>query len=112
MRVFTAAWDRGYDSLIYVAQERSRHIRGWPELERYLAIVEGAFDRVTAMTIDDLSIDVLGDVAYAFFTYHFEAETPGGDEPFVVDGRDTLILRRTGGAWRIIHYHGSPPGPF
>jgi ketosteroid isomerase-like protein len=64
------------------------------------------------MTIDDLSIDVLGEGAYAFFTCHFEAETPGGNEPFVVDGRDTLIFRRTDGAWRITHCHGSPYGPF
>jgi hypothetical protein len=35
---------------------------------------------------------ILGDVAYAFFTYHFEAEAAGDDEPFLADGRDTLIL--------------------
>jgi ketosteroid isomerase-like protein len=79
MQVFMAAWDRDYGNLIYVAQERAQPVRGWAELERYFATVEDAFARVTTMTIDDLSIDVLGDVAYAFFTYHFEAEAAGED---------------------------------
>jgi ketosteroid isomerase-like protein len=112
MEVFKAAWDAAYPNIIYVPQERARPVRGWADLERYFEGVEGAFDRVTTMEVGDLSIDVLGDVAYAFFTYHFEAEAAGQAQPFRVDGRETLILRRTSGTWKVIHYHGSRPGPY
>jgi ketosteroid isomerase-like protein len=112
MDEFKATWDADYDDLIYVPQERARALRGWGELVEYLNSVEGAFEHVTTMEVDNTSIQVLGDVAYAFFTYHFEADTPGGNEPFVVDGRDTLIAHRRDGAWKVIHYHGSAPGPY
>jgi ketosteroid isomerase-like protein len=112
MEVFKATWDQDYNNIIYVPQERAQPVRGWTELERYFDSVEGAFKRVTTMKISDVSVDVLGDVAYAFFTYHFEAEAKDRNEPFIVDGRNTLILHRKTGTWKVIHYHGSPPGPY
>ena len=112
MNVFKATWDKDYENIIYIPQERAQPVRGWPDLEQYFKSVEGAFEHVTVMSISDLSIDVLGEVAYAFFTYHFEAKVTGGDEPFAIDGRDTFIMHRKGGAWQVIHYHGSPPGPY
>lgn len=112
MEVFKAAWDKDYENIIYIPQERAQPVRGWADLERYFQSVDGAFERVTVMTINDLSIDVIGAVAYAFFTYHFEAKVAGEDEPFAIDGRDTFIMHRRSGVWKVIHYHGSPPGPY
>lgn len=112
MDVFKATWDKDYEDIIYIPQERTQPVRGWADLEQYFKSVEEAFEQVKVMTINDLSIDVLGDAAYAFFTYHFEAKVTGEDEPFAVDGRDTLIMHRKNGAWKVIHYHGSPPGPY
>jgi ketosteroid isomerase-like protein len=112
MDLFMATWDKSYESIIYVPQERAQPVRGWADLEQYFKGVEGAFERVTVMEVNDLSIDVLGDAAYAFFTYHFEAHFTHENGLSAVDGRDTFILRRKNGAWKVIHYHGSPPGPY
>jgi ketosteroid isomerase-like protein len=59
------------------------------------------------MTVSDVSVDVIGDVAYAFCTFHFEGEISGNKH--TADGRNTFILRRKNGAWKVIHYHDSSP---
>jgi ketosteroid isomerase-like protein len=62
------------------------------------------------MTMSDWSAGVIGDVAYAFCTFHFEGEISGNQH--TADGRNTFILRHKNGAWKVIHYHESSPGPF
>ncbi len=104
-----AIWDRDYDNLIYIAQEAAEPVLGWAGIEQYYEGAAGFLGRVGAMTVSDLSVDVLGDVAYAFCAFHFEGELEG--ENHIADGRDTFILRREGGEWKVIHYHESPPGP-
>ena len=85
-------------------------MRGWTRIEQYYKGVAGFLGRVRTMTVSDLSVDVFGDVAYAFCIFHFEGELKG--ENHIADGRDTFILRRKRGAWKVIHYHESaPPGP-
>jgi ketosteroid isomerase-like protein len=60
------------------------------------------------MTVSELSVDVFDDIAYAFCIFHFEGELTG--QSHIADGRDTFILRRKTGAWKVIHYHESRPG--
>ena len=107
VEVLKAIWDQDYDNLIYVAQEAAQPVRGWTRIEQYYKGVAGFLGRVRTMTVSDLSVDVLGDVAYAFCIFHFEGELKG--ESHIANGRDTFILRRKGGAWKVIHYHESPP---
>ena len=103
-------WDQDYDNLIYIAQEAAQPVRGWTGIERYYERVAGFLGRVKTMTVGDLSVDVLGDVAYVFCIFHFEGELEG--ESHIADGRDTFILHRKSGGWKVIHYHESPPpGP-
>lgn len=100
-------WDQDYDNIIYVPLEAIHPLRGWNAVEQYYQSVTG-FLRAKVMTVDDLSVDVLGDVAYAFCNFHFEGEING--ESHIADGRNTFILRRRNGAWKVIHYHESRPG--
>ena len=61
-------WDRSHDRLIYVAQEVAEPFYGWPAIESYydsLPLSHPA-SRVIEMRVEDLTIDVLGDVATAF----------------------------------------------
>ncbi|QBI19611.1 DUF4440 domain-containing protein [Egibacter rhizosphaerae] len=102
-------WDRDYRNLIYIAQEAAGPILGWAVIEQYYENVTGFLGSVSTMTIADVSVDVLGDTAYAFCTFHFEGELEG--ESHIADGRNTFILRRKGGGWKVIHYHESLPGP-
>lgn len=43
------------------------------------------------MTVSDLWVDVLGEVAYAFCTFHFEGKVKGQSQPRIVNGRNTFI---------------------
>jgi ketosteroid isomerase-like protein len=104
-----AIWDQDYDNIIYVPQEMAQPVRGWAEVEQYYKSVAEFLERVRTMTVGDLSVDVFGDVAYAFCIFHFEGEVKG--QSHIADGRDTFILRRKSGTWKVIHYHESRPGP-
>lgn len=102
-------WDQDYGNLIYIAQEAAQPVRSWAGIEQYYTQVTRFLGRVTVMTVSDLSVDVLDEVAFAFCTFHFEGEANG--ERHTADGRNTFILRRTAGTWKVIHYHESRPGP-
>lgn len=102
-----AIWDHDYDQIIYIALEMSEPVRGWAGVERYYHRVAGLLERVKTMEVSNLVVSVLGDVAFAFFTFHFEGEMKGLRH--AADGRVTFLLRRKSGMWKVIHYHESRP---
>jgi ketosteroid isomerase-like protein len=104
-----AIWDQDYDNILSIPQEKPQPVRGWAGVEQYYESVARLFERVMTMTVSDVSLDVFGDVAYAYCVFHFEGEMQG--QRHVADGRDTFILRRKSGIWKVIHYHESRPGP-
>ena len=104
----TGIWDQDYDHIIYIAQEMAQPVQGWAGVERYYQRVAGFLERVKTMEVSDVSVDVLGAVAYACLSFHFEGEVNG--RPHIADGRVTFLLRRTSEAWKVIHYHESRPG--
>jgi ketosteroid isomerase-like protein len=104
-------WDRDYDNFIYIALELARPVRDWNGIEKYYERVAGLFETVTHMSIDDLSIEVLGDVAFAYCTFHFESKFKGQSEAHTADARITFIFHRRNEVWKVIHYHESRPGP-
>ena len=104
-----AIWDPDYD-VVYSPVELVQPVRGERELDRYFRDVTQGLGRVVSMDVGDVTIDVLGDVAYAFFTFRFAAELPDGS-PFAVQGRNTLVARRVGDGWKGIHWHESLTPP-
>jgi ketosteroid isomerase-like protein len=102
-----ALWDQDHDPLIYVAQELAQPVRGWTGIAHYYQRVAGLLEHVTMMEVRDVSVDLLGDVAAAFFSFHFEGAIRG--QPHSADGRVTCLLHRTRGTWKVIHYHESRP---
>lgn len=107
--ILITVWDPQYDGIVYVAQEVADPIHGWAQVEAYYRRLPSAnpADRVIEMRVDDLSIDIFGDVALAFCTFHFVGEADG--RAFVADGRVTFLLHRQAGEWKVIHYHESAP---
>jgi ketosteroid isomerase-like protein len=105
-----AIWDQGYDQIIYIAQEMAQPVRGWVGVEHYYQRVARLLERVRIMAVSDVSVDVLGDVAFAFAIFHFESEVKG--QPHIADGRVTFVLHRKSGTWKVIHYHESRPGDY
>jgi ketosteroid isomerase-like protein len=103
-------WDPNYE-VIYCPMELKKPLRGRQEIDGYYDQVTKHF-RVSKMQIAGLSIDISGDVAFAFFTFSFEGEVAESTEPLEVEGRSTIIFHRVGGDWRGIHYHESRRGPY
>src|ERR1700743_504526 len=60
-------WDRHYDSLIYVAQEKEEPMYGWTAIQQYFAALPEHLDAILDKRIEDIQIDFLGDTAFAFF---------------------------------------------
>jgi len=108
----TAIWDQDYDTIIYIALERAEPLRGWAAVEHYYTRVLAQFVGHNSMTISDLVIDIAGDLAYAFCSFHFEGQVTGHDTPRIADGRTTFVLHRKAAMWRVIHYHESRRGSF
>jgi hypothetical protein len=59
-----AIWDPDYD-VVYSPVELVQPVRGGRELDRYFRDVTQGLGRVVSMDVGDVTIDVLGDVAYA-----------------------------------------------
>ncbi len=57
-----------------------------------------------------VAVSVVGEVAWASFDYSLDAVMKG--KPLSLTGKGTLVLRKTGGAWKIVHSHtsGRPAG--
>ncbi len=101
-----AVWDSSYSDLIYLAEENNDPALGWSGIENYynaLATDVGS----SSWSIDNLKVDVIGDAAWAYVTYLTQAEIIPFNRTMTFDGRSTFILRKTGDAWKIIHYHES-----
>ena len=72
------------------------------------------FSRLEHPLVDmnDLAINVFGDVALATFNGHFTGQTAGNN--VALDQQCTMVFVRVGDDWKIIHEHMSPlggPGP-
>lgn len=104
-----AIWDQDYGNIIYIPQEMAQPLLGWAEVEQYYKNEFTDLEQVKTMTVIDLSVDVIGDVGHAFCEFHFEGED--NEQSHIADGRNTFILHRKSGMWKVIHYHESAPGP-
>jgi ketosteroid isomerase-like protein len=94
----SAIWDRAYDNILSIPLEAAQPRTDWAGVEAYYKNVAACVERVKAMRVSDLSVDVFGDVAYAFCHVHAEVGFKGQSQPLILDARNTFILRRTGGA--------------
>ena len=52
-----------------------------------------------------VAVSVVGEVAWASFDYRLDGVTKG--KPLAIAGKGTLVLRKTGDAWRIVHSNTS-----
>jgi ketosteroid isomerase-like protein len=111
LAALTSIWDPDFD-VIHCPIERAQPLHGKSAIDGYYDAYVARFARVHAMELGDLSIDVLGDAALAFFGFHFEGDLADGSGSFAVDGRATIGFRRVGGRWAAIHYHESSAGSF
>ena len=112
-------WKDDEEEVVYSALEMAYAMRDVGTIGKYLDRAKRECNPAKESTVDDLSIKIFGDTAIVYFTWHYEftfkgePPVPGlkADELIVADGRATLLLRRTAGGWKAIHYHESKDGP-
>jgi len=82
--------------------------RGWSQVVKnfYGETMGRMLDR-RRLDIKDVDIEVFGDTAIAVFEWEFHAVLRESGSPLVTHGRETQVLRRRDGAWRIVHVHYS-----
>ena len=98
-------WDESYDGLTYIAEENNDALHGWSGVDSYY---NGLADVTEAnWEMDNLKMDVIGDVAWVYITYVVEADIKSFNRTVVFPGRNTFILRKVNNQWKIIHYHES-----
>ncbi len=99
-------WDGDYHHLIYIAEEDNEPHRGFDAIGSYYANIPQLVESLD-WTLKETTIDVIGDMAYAYVEFLVNAVFKVGGRRMTFDGRNTFILKRTGGLWRFIHYHES-----
>jgi beta-aspartyl-peptidase (threonine type) len=108
-----AAWNRGdldgflttyWNSPDLVFQSGATRTQGWQATrERYRRRYQGEGKEMGRLAFEDIEVQVLGpDAAFARGRYHLAMKD--GSEP---TGLFTLLLRRFGTEWRIVHDHTS-----
>ena len=102
-------WDRTHEPLIYIALERADVIRSWGGIAAYYERLAESLAQVDVIDLGDVTIDLLGGAALVYLQFHFEGALHG--QTRIADGRITFGVHRTGGDWRVIHYHESARGP-
>ncbi|MGD9986876.1 YybH family protein [Pseudonocardia sp.] len=69
----------------------------------------GGFDGPVGIEITDVEVAVDGDLAFAHSLRRMSAVPAGAPEGFAFWYRSTTCLRRTRGAWLVVHEHTSTP---
>lgn len=80
-------------------------ITGWPNIRRSWAVI---FDSTQAMRIilTDISVHVIGDVAWVSCLENITAYHDGGMSPGLAQATNIFLRRQ--GEWFLVHHHASP----
>jgi ketosteroid isomerase-like protein len=97
-------WDQGYDGLVYIAEENNEPLTDWASISTYYDELLAA---PVSWSIDNIKVGALGDAAWAYLTFVAEGRVEALQHDFVWRGRNSFVLHKTGGAWKIVHYHES-----
>jgi ketosteroid isomerase-like protein len=100
-------WDSQHDPLIYTAQEMEEPIYGWEAIQRYYAALPEHLDEVSEKHLENIRIDVLGDMALAFFTTQSSVKLKGRATKYEPTARVSMVFQRNSAGWRTIHFHES-----
>jgi ketosteroid isomerase-like protein len=100
-------WDDDYAFPVFQPEERLAPLLSWDAVEAHIMHLPEVIKGVSDIRPLDFRLDVLGEVAVAYArvdaALHFVRENAS----LKGEVRQTLILRRRDGEWRVIHYHES-----
>lgn len=85
-------------------------------LSAWRQMVAGWFSTLGAdrdrVSFRDSNIDIAGEMAVITAIVRFTAVSGTGEELRFLDNRFTLVMRRKGESWKIVHQHSSGPIDF
>jgi uncharacterized protein (TIGR02246 family) len=99
-------WDNDYPQLMYIAEENNDCLRGSDAIATYYGGIPDFVESID-FSLTETTVDAIGDMAYAYVEFLAKASIKGVDHQMTFQGRNTFVLRKTGGQWKIIHYHES-----
>jgi ketosteroid isomerase-like protein len=102
-----ALWDPEYPDPVYQPEELEAPLRSWPELRAYFEGLPAQITGVSDIRPLDIRVDAAGDLAYAYVRAWGSLGVVRRDEPLEGEVRQTFVMRRRDGAWRLVHYHES-----
>ena len=80
---------------------------GWAKLSATFNLLASRFSKCTSWEYEVIAAGASGDLAYIVGIEHTTASV-GGAAPEPYSLRVTTILRREGGAWKVVHRHADP----
>ncbi|MBQ1454612.1 MAG: nuclear transport factor 2 family protein [Thermoguttaceae bacterium] len=82
--------------------------RGWTQIvENFYGETMGKLLDHRDLEIKNVNIDLFDDTAIVVFEWDFHATLRADNSPLVTHGRETQVLRKLNGMWRIAHVHYS-----
>ncbi len=84
-----------------------KNASGQEQLDELFAHLAESLSDCTSYEFELLEAEVLGDTAYTAGLEHTSASVNGVPRTYTL--RVTQIYRREGGAWKVVHRHGSAP---
>jgi ketosteroid isomerase-like protein len=83
------------------------HEKGWIQIERSIYKFFGDTFSTRDLKASDIKISVYDNTAWLEFYWTFDATFKVDNAPIQTMGRETQILRKTDGQWKIVHVHYS-----
>ena len=96
-----ALWSRNEPVSVFGAW---RDATGQDEIDALFADLADSFLDCTSSTVELVTFDVVGDVAYTAALEHTSASVYGKPRTYTL--RATQVYRREEGQWRVAHRHG------
>ncbi len=84
------------------------HEKGWEEIKSGIYEMFGSRFETRDLKSYDETIQVFGDMAVVVFYWIFDATFAGENPtPMQTRGRETMVLKKFGKSWKIVHIHYS-----
>ena len=101
-------WDDSYDGLVYQAEEFEGPLTTWLRIKHYYReVLTKLIESVDEWKRTNLWINAIGDMGFGYMVSDFQMTVRGVPEPYKSKVRQTFVVRRSNGRFRIIHYHES-----
>lgn len=95
------------DSITFIHPRGHEH--GWKQIKTnfYGTTMEAMFSKRDLKTVSLIIHPLTSDVAWLEFYWEFHATFRSNGQPLVTRGRETQLLTKENGRWRIVHVHYS-----